>query len=55
VPHVPWLPLLGILACLGLMSGLAPLTWLRLVSWLAIGLVVYFTYGRFHSLLKGRR
>jgi len=29
--------------------------WLRLVSWLAIGLVVYFTYGRFHSLLKGRR
>jgi APA family basic amino acid/polyamine antiporter len=55
VPHVPWVPLLGILACLGLMSGLAPLTWLRLVSWLVIGLVVYFAYGRFHSRLTGGR
>ena len=41
---VPWVPLLGILSCLGLMAGLAPLTWLRLVGWLAIGLVVYFAY-----------
>jgi APA family basic amino acid/polyamine antiporter len=55
VPNVPWVPLLGILACLGLMSGLAPLTWLRLVSWLVIGLVVYFAYGRFHSRLTGGR
>jgi APA family basic amino acid/polyamine antiporter len=55
VPHVPWVPLLGILACLGLMSGLAPLTWLRLVTWLAIGLVVYFAYGRIHSRLTGGR
>jgi APA family basic amino acid/polyamine antiporter len=53
VPHVPWVPLLGILSCLGLMSGLAPLTWLRLVTWLATGLVVYFAYGRFHSRLTG--
>jgi APA family basic amino acid/polyamine antiporter len=52
VPHVPWVPLLGILSCLGLMSGLAPLTWLRLVSWLAIGLVVYFAYGRARSRLR---
>jgi len=51
--HVPWVPLLGILSCLGLMSGLAPLTWLRLVNWLATGLVVYFAYGRFHSRLTG--
>ena len=51
----PWVPLLGILSCLGLMSGLAPLTWLRLVSWLVIGLVVYFTYGRFHSRLTSGR
>ncbi|MDP2333505.1 MAG: amino acid permease [Reyranella sp.] len=51
VPKVPWVPLLGILSCLGLMSGLAPTTWLRLVIWLAIGLVVYFGYSRFHSRL----
>jgi basic amino acid/polyamine antiporter, APA family len=38
-----------------LMSGLAPLTWLRLVSWLVIGLVVYFAYGRAHSRLTGGR
>ena len=54
VPHVPWVPLLGILSCLGLMSGLAPVTWLRLVLWLVVGLVVYFAYGRSHSRLKRR-
>jgi APA family basic amino acid/polyamine antiporter len=55
VPNVPWLPLFGILACLTLMAGLGPFTWLRLVGWLVIGLVVYFSYGRFHSRLIGRK
>ena len=55
VPQVPWLPLLGILSCLGLMAGLTSMTWLRLVGWLAIGQVVYFTYGRFHSRLTSGR
>jgi len=55
VPHVPWVPLLGILACLGLMAGMTPATWVRLVVWLAIGLVVYFTYSRFHSRLLHKR
>ncbi|MDI1287674.1 MAG: amino acid permease [Reyranella sp.] len=54
VPYVPWVPLLGILSCLSLMSGLSPASWLRLVGWLAIGLVIYFTYSRHHSRL-GRR
>jgi APA family basic amino acid/polyamine antiporter len=49
------LPVLGILSCLGLMAGLTPLTWLSLVGWLAIGLIVYFTCGRFHSRLIGGR
>lgn len=46
VPAVPLVPMLGILSCLGLMVGLAPLTWARLVLWIAIGLVIYFAYGR---------
>ncbi len=52
VPAVPLVPMLGILSCLGLMIGLAPVTWARLLLWIAIGLVIYFAYGR--SRASGR-
>ena len=52
VPGVPIVPVLGILFCLLLMAGLPLDTWLRLIIWMAIGLVVYFTYGRRHSVLR---
>ena len=52
VPAVPLVPMLGILSCLGLMVGLAPVTWARLLLWIAIGLVIYFAYGR--SRASGR-
>lgn len=51
-PAVPVVPILGILFCLLLMIGLPLDTWLRLVIWMAIGLVVYFFYGRKHSVLR---
>lgn len=51
-PAVPMVPILGILSCLLLMAGLPLDTWLRLVIWMAIGLVVYFFYGRKHSVLR---
>ncbi len=51
VPGVPVVPALGILFCLVLMAGLPLVTWARLLVWLACGLVVYFTYGRHHSVL----
>jgi len=50
-PLVPLVPLLGILFNLGLMFSLGWHNWLRLGVWLAIGLVIYFTYSRHHSKL----
>ncbi|MGA3062443.1 MAG: amino acid permease [Methylocystis sp.] len=47
-PGIPWLPVLGILSCLALMAALPGETWLRLVVWMAIGLVIYFLYGVKH-------
>ena len=54
-PWVPLVPLLGIALCLILMFSLPAENWLRLFVWLAVGLVVYFTYGRRHSVLARAR
>lgn len=51
-PLVPFVPIMGILCCLGLMATLPLDTWLRLLVWLAIGCVIYFSYGRKHSKLQ---
>ncbi len=51
-PLVPFVPIMGMLFCLGLMSGLGVHTWERLIVWLVIGLVIYFGYGRFHSTAR---
>jgi APA family basic amino acid/polyamine antiporter len=48
-PLVPLVPALGILSCFGLMAGLPKDTWIRLIIWLVLGLIVYFAYGRSHS------
>lgn len=47
-PFVPWVPVMGILICLLMMISLNLETWLRLVIWLIIGIIVYFTYSRKH-------
>jgi basic amino acid/polyamine antiporter, APA family len=44
-------PILGVAFSLLLMVFLPLATWLRLIVWLAIGLVLYFSYGRSHSVL----
>jgi APA family basic amino acid/polyamine antiporter len=44
-PLVPFVPVMGILSCLYLMSGLPKDTWIRLLLWMALGLVIYFAYG----------
>jgi APA family basic amino acid/polyamine antiporter len=51
-PLVPLVPLLSVLSCLLLMLGLPIDTWIRLIVWLAIGLAIYFLYGRYHSVLR---
>jgi APA family basic amino acid/polyamine antiporter len=37
------------------MTGLTVITWLRFVIWLAIGLMIYFTYSRFRSEFAAQR
>lgn len=51
-PLVPFVPLAGIIACVYLMVGLPVDTWARLIVWMAIGLVIYFLYGRHHSKVQ---
>jgi APA family basic amino acid/polyamine antiporter len=50
-PLVPIVPILGILICGYMMAGLPGDTWLRLIVWMGIGLLIYFTYSRTHSVL----
>ncbi len=52
VPFVPWFPIIGSLLCIYLMTKLELVTWYRFFGWLALGLVVYFLYGRTHSRLQ---
>ncbi|OBB17487.1 amino acid permease [Mycolicibacterium elephantis] len=53
-PGVPLLPIASIVACVWLMLNLTAVTWIRFLVWMALGVVVYFLYGRRHSVL-GRR
>lgn len=54
-PMVPYVPILGIALCLGLMFSLPPHNWLRLGGWLALGLAIYLLYGRTHSVMAMQR
>ena len=54
-PAVPLIPGLGVAFCLLLMFSLPSQNWLRLFAWLAIGLVIYWFYGRHHSVMAQQR
>ena len=51
-PWVPFVPIMGVLFNGYMMYKLGWLNWARLIIWLAIGLVVYFTYGQKHSRVQ---
>ncbi len=50
-PFVPVVPILGIATCLLLMLSLPAANWWRLIAWLGLGLVIYFSYSQHHSIL----
>ncbi len=52
LPFMPVVPGIGVVASVFLILQLHWETWLRFGVWLLIGLVVYFAYGRGHSLLN---
>jgi APA family basic amino acid/polyamine antiporter len=52
VPALPVVAILGILVCGAMIFGLGWTNWMRLLVWLAIGLVFYFSYGQSHSRLN---
>jgi APA family basic amino acid/polyamine antiporter len=54
-PWVPVVPILGVLSCLLLMFSLPAANWWRLLAWLALGFVIYFAYGRRHSVMHAAR
>ena len=51
-PGGPLAPVLTILTCVLLMAGLPIMNWIRFFVWLALGLVIYFTYSRKRSTLQ---
>jgi len=54
-PWVPFVPILGALVCFAQMASLPIDTWIRLIVWMLIGFVIYFTYGRKHSHARLKR
>ena len=52
VPFSPVIPILTVLSAAYLMNSLPLDTWIRLIDWMSIGLVVYFAYSYSHSKLR---
>ena len=55
VPGGIVVPILGVVSCLYLMVSLSVMTWVRLLVWLDIGMLIYWFYGRTHSPLADPR
>ena len=52
VPLVPFVPIAGIAVCFYLMYALPAESWLRLLVWMALGVSLYFIYGKKNSKLN---
>ncbi len=54
-PLVPLIPVLGVLSCLAQMTFLPGVTWVQLIGWMVIGLVIYFSFGAKHSVVRNHK
>jgi basic amino acid/polyamine antiporter, APA family len=50
-PLVPFVPIMGIIVCVYLMSSLPLEAWIRLAIWMGLGVAIYFLYGKKNSVL----
>jgi basic amino acid/polyamine antiporter, APA family len=50
-PFMPWVPLAAIGSCLYLIASLSPVTLLRFLMWMALGVLIYFFYSRRNAIL----
>ncbi|EOR93044.1 Cationic amino acid transporter [Arcticibacter svalbardensis MN12-7] len=53
-PWMPVLPIIGALACILMMIGLGKHNWERLIVWMLIGFVIYFSYSIKHSVVRNK-
>ena len=53
-PLVPFVPIMGIVVCLYLMYSLPLEAWIRLAIWMALGIAIYFLYGKKNSVLRNK-
>jgi APA family basic amino acid/polyamine antiporter len=54
-PLVPLVPILGILVCAAMVFGLGWANWMRLLIWMALGFIIYFSYSITHSKLRKQK
>ena len=52
VPFSPFIPIATVVSAAYLMNSLPFDTWLRLIDWMSVGLVIYFAYSYSHSNLR---
>jgi len=55
VPFVPVIPFLGIICCVAQMFFLPAVTWLQMILWTCVGLIIYFSYGIKKSKIRKKK